>query len=252
MAGKKDKYMIFSITAGRTGTGYLCRLMSLVPGVLSLHEPAPDFVTVMRQVQTDPDIAKKFLLEKKLPFIRKQNCDVYVETSHLFCKGFLEPLYILGVEFGCIILRRNPRYIALSLYQLNTIPGRTDLGLRYYLYPDDPVFLKLPDWHRYNDYQLCYWYALEMDYRCSYYKSFLNARNIKTFETSIDQLKSFDHFIELCSTFSLPLPDKNEFYSVSSQVVNSKKELKRPVPDELLKNIDSYEHEIEINIKRPE
>jgi hypothetical protein len=109
------KRLILAVTPGRSGTGYLSQLLDGLPDVFSAHEPEPNFRDAMRPAQSNPTIARAFLLEKKLPTIRSCVAPVYLETSHLACKGFIEPL----VENGCvpdlILLKRDPYRVASSL-----------------------------------------------------------------------------------------------------------------------------------------
>ena len=80
------------MTTGRTGTGYLAHLLGIFRDTLTFHEPDPSYVSCMRQAQADREVARSFLLEIKLPAIARQAVrPIYIETSHLFCKGFLEP-----------------------------------------------------------------------------------------------------------------------------------------------------------------
>ena len=71
----------------------------------------------------------------------------------------------LGLLPSLILLRREPRLIALSNLERYAIPARTRLGLEWLLQPNDPDVLQLPAWRRMSDYQLCFWYALEMERR---------------------------------------------------------------------------------------
>jgi hypothetical protein len=132
----------------------------------------------MRKVQTRPEAAKAFWCKEKLPFIAEQNHHVYVETSHLFCKGFFEPLLSLGVRPALIFLRRDPRDVAHSLYRLGTIPGRTEKGCTFLLQPDDPDTLFVSDWESLTDYQLCFWYCLEIDRRQKLYLTVADSYNL--------------------------------------------------------------------------
>jgi hypothetical protein len=79
----------------------------------------------MADAQWDYSIAERFLLERKLPFIRNTSTRTYLETSHLVCKGFLEPLIYHGLIPDLIILNRDKFSVATSLYQLGTVPSRT-------------------------------------------------------------------------------------------------------------------------------
>ena len=192
--GLRGKRLIFTVTTGRSGTGYLAKMLSFVPNVVSYHEPRPDFADVMRLVQQDVSIAYGFWIEKKLPQIMEEPASTYIETSHLFCKGFVEPLLKLGVTPDLIILTRPHRRVAASLHRLDTIPGRTEKGLRYLVSPGDPGVLALPGWQTLTDYQLCYWYCLEIERRShEYERTFLekNARVAKVALSEIDTVRGF-------------------------------------------------------------
>ncbi len=166
----KSKKLVFTVATGRCGTAFFTEMLRLVPGAVSLHEPEPEYAEVLRDVQGDPGIARTFLVDNKLPSIVDQDCALYIETSHLFCKGFLEPLLELGIVPALLWIRRAHRAVASSMFRGGTIPGRTDKGLRFYLSPEDPGVLELPGWQKLHDYQLCYWYCLEIERRALHYR----------------------------------------------------------------------------------
>jgi hypothetical protein len=156
--------LIFTVTAGRTGTMYLSELMADHPRVCSAHEAPPAFNEVMRDVQSHPGEARRFWVERKLPAIERV-CGakpVYFEASHVFCEGFFEPLVELGYKPSLILLSRPWREIALSRWRRGDIPGRSPAGLEYLLHPGDPVLFPLADWGKYTNYQLCFWHVLEI------------------------------------------------------------------------------------------
>ena len=93
----REKQLILTVTAGRTGTAFLHNLFRLFPDVDSAHEEEPNYLHVMRRVQTQPSEAARFLTKFKFPVIAACKSRTFVETSHLFCKGFLEPMLNLGV-----------------------------------------------------------------------------------------------------------------------------------------------------------
>ncbi len=157
--------LIFTVTPGRSGSAYLTQLLGAVPGVEAQHEPEPNFVHVMRRVQQNPAVAEVFLRECKLPALAAVTAEVYAETSHLVCKGFIEPIIRMGLRPGLIILRRPPREVAWSLFERDTVPGRSTAGFSYLLEPRDPNVLPLLGWETATDYQLCFWYALEIERR---------------------------------------------------------------------------------------
>ena len=206
----RKKQLIFTVTAGRTGTAFLHNLFKLFPGVDSVHEDEPSYVHVMRRVQTQPAEAVAFLTRFKFPVIVASKAHVYAETSHLFCKGFLEPMIGLGIYPDLLLLRRHPRSIALSLLERNTIPGRTSTGTDYLLCPSDPNTLPLPLWAGLSDYQLCFWYALEIECRQQRYGHYMTQLGTKVCDVTANELHNPDVFLKMAATFLLDIPDRHE------------------------------------------
>ena len=185
------KRPIFTVTAGRTGTTYVTRLFSLMPNTQAVHETPPNFVSVMRRAQLEPRAALAFCANVKLPHIAKVKAVRYVETSHLFCKGFLECFVKLGVVPDLLLLQRAPRKIALSLLARNTIPARNPMGWKYLLAPCDRGVLPLDNWQLLTDYQLCFWYALEIERRQALYEQAWIQLAGTTFRVEVDALKDY-------------------------------------------------------------
>ena len=203
LAAVRAKTLVVTVTAGRTGTTFLTHLLALCPDTTSLHEPEPSFVPVLRLAQRDPDLARRFLVEYKLPFVAAVASRRYVETGHLLCKGFLEPLLGLGVTPQVIALRRAPRRVAVSLLSRRTVPGRGKLGLKYLLHPADPGVLALPGWTRMTDYQLCFWYALEIERRQRVYRAPVEAAGGAWVDVTAEELGDADRFLAMAQALSL-------------------------------------------------
>ncbi|MCC6680069.1 MAG: hypothetical protein IT445_04110 [Phycisphaeraceae bacterium] len=226
-----DKRLIFTVTTGRSGTNLLEHLLALLPDVTCVHEAAPDFADAMRCAQNDPTAAAKFWLEHKLPAIAQQAAPIYIETSHLFCKGFLEPLLEMGLRPDLIVLKRAHRDIAQSLYRIQTIPGRTDMGWKYLLYPDDPGVLAMPGWQQMHDYQLCYWYTLEIDRRAAHYQQMMRQRGGRVTSVWLHELTTFAGFCRVLRELELPRPCLVGWLRYARrrrQVVNPKRCFARP------------------------
>lgn len=202
----KEKNLVFSVTAGRTGTLFTQLLLSLLPDTTSLHEPEPAFHRYLRRVQKDPAFAREFLLNYKLPSIVSYQTRCYCELSHAFCKGYLEPLLDLGVIPKLIILRREPRAIALSLLERNTVPERTYRGLQFLLSPRDPTVLTLAGWRSMSDYQLLFWYALEIERRQLSYAKLVREHGGVAFEITAQELNSLDYFLEMAGGLDILKP----------------------------------------------
>lgn len=203
LAAVKQKHLVFTITAGRTGTTYVTRLAELFPDTVSLHEPQPSYVHFLRQVQHRPQLAYTFLLEYKLPFIAAAQASRYVETSHLVGKGFLEPLLDLGLRPAVLLLRREPRAIARSLLTRRTVPGRGKLGYKYLIHPGDPSVLPLPGWRARSDYQLCFWYALEMERRQRVYGDLLRNTGCAVVDATAEELHEPRRFLAAAADLGL-------------------------------------------------
>ncbi|HVI50259.1 MAG TPA: hypothetical protein VM661_03520 [Candidatus Sulfotelmatobacter sp.] len=201
-----DKHLIFTVTSGRSGTLYLSELLKSIPGVASFHEPEPDFTVFMRRAQVDPFIAYPFWLQFKLPMIQQHPEKIYVETSHLLCKGFLEPLLRMSLRPSLIFLRRNPRQVAWSFLLRSTIPGRTTTGIQHLLDPRDLNVLPLINWQNATNYQLCFWYALEMEKRYLHYATMAANMGLATTDVTCDELNDFGQFQRLLRDLGLPEP----------------------------------------------
>ena len=199
------KSLIFTVTPGRSGTKYLAALLASIPGVAAYHEPSPDFIGALRRAQQDPEVAFAFWRDAKLPFIESVDAPIYVETSHLFCKGFFEPAILLGLQPKLIILRRPPSEVAWSLLERETVPARTPYGTLYLLDPRDPNVMPLPGWERMTDYQLCFWYALEIERRQLKYADFAARLGFPTFEVLQRDLGKPEVFSYMLQTLEIPL-----------------------------------------------
>jgi hypothetical protein len=197
-----SKRLIFTVTTGRSGTGYLSRVLSYLRGVRSEHEPEPGFQDALRQVQDDPQLAREFWLGKKLPAIAAHPEHIYAESSHVLCKGFLEPLLDLGITPSLIALRRDPRAVALSHLKIGSIPGRQHT--QFQLSPEDPGVLQLPDWESRTDYELCFWLCLEVERRARLYCELIRDRGGAVCEVDFDELRTSAGFRRMRRELALP------------------------------------------------
>lgn len=248
LAGRR---MILTSTTGRSGTGFLSAALGLVPGMVSLHEPKPWLAEVLREVQGRPEVARRFLVERKLPAVAAVDTALYAETSHLYCKGFLEPLLDLGLRPDLIVLERPARQVASSLYRLEAIPGRTPHGLRWYLFPADPGVLPLPGWRDLHDYQLCYWYCLEIERRNARYETLARERGARVVRATLQRVRTVSGLLELTDALALPRPgllDRLRLAVSRYQRINAKRdETRRPPPDA---DLEELERQVEERVGR--
>jgi len=235
-----NKRFIYTVTTGRSGSNFITQVFSCLDDTISLHEPKPRYDRIMRTAQHYPAIAKQFLLEKKLPAIELalSNKKNYFESSHLFCKGFLEAwLNIEGLPIpNLICLNRSHREISLSFTRLNSIPSRTFNGLTYLLSPFDPSTLTTlkginePITSKFNDYQMCYWYCLEMEQRKKHYSNLVIEKGGQSLQVSVKDLKELSAFNTFCDTLELPrlgFWGQKRFHKMTKTVINTKSDKKK-------------------------
>lgn len=235
--------LILMVTSGRSGTRYLSNLLGAVPGVWAAHEPTPNFAEAMRPAQRDRAAARRFWEFEKLPAIRNCGQPVYVETSHLACKGFIEPLIQHGQVPDLILLRRSPYLVATSYWSLDAIPGRTALGERFLLQPDDPGVLPLEGWQELPDWALCFWYCREIERRMEVYGRLVRERGGRVLETSLRALQSEPGARELLAFLDADeaLLGDPEFMRRQSEPVNQKLEAKARAGKPLLSGPEMLE-----------
>jgi len=207
---------MLAVSSGRSGTKHLSRILGLLPGVASLHEPEPNFVAEMRDAQDDPCIATEFLFQKKIPALAAITQKYYAEISSLWCKGLLQAWLsepTLPVP-DLILLDRDLRRIALSIFRLELTPERTHNGREWYLGPSaKTALLKVGDFEKWTDYQLCYWYALEVEARKLVLGNLAAVKGGRVVRVDIEKLRSFRRLYRLVDALDLPRPGPRELYS---------------------------------------
>ena len=203
-----DKKLIFTVTPGRSGTSYLAQLLASVPDVGAYHEPSPNFAQVLRLSQSMPNVAYNYLTQYKIPAIQADPHGVYAETSHMTCKGFLEPLIRMGLRPGLVILRRHPREVAWSFQERGCVPTRSTYGIRDLLDPRDLGVTPFLNWEMASNYQLCYWYAIEMERRQLFYTQMAKDLGLPWIDLTNRELNQWERYADLLRTFQLPItPD---------------------------------------------
>ena len=219
-----NQRLIFTITPGRSGTMLLSNLCALLPDTTSLHEPKPYFsdtyVRLKKVMLKSQDAINKAVfpfLKVKRQWIKRYKTPIYIETCHMACKGFFEPMLAAGWEFDCIYLTRPHREVATSLYKINDIPGITKTGKKYYLDPwDTENRIDISkSWERLTAYQLCYWYCLEMEKRAQGYFETLTPYGVRIIEVGMHELLTYEGFCGFLDRADLPLPYKhNVIYDI--------------------------------------
>lgn len=202
-----QKRLIFTITTGRSGTKTLSEVFTCAKDTCSLHEPVPCYSKCLHRVQRNAELAMEFLLDEKLPAILATGVPNFVEASHLICKGFIEPFLELGIRPHFIFVQRDCRAVAKSFLLIDSIPERTALGRDYMLSPADPCLLETPCWEDFTDYQLCYWYTLEMRQRSQWYAALFDRLGISYTRFDFADLNQPEAVLRLLRSCGLELCD---------------------------------------------
>lgn len=189
-ARRPPQRLVFTVTNGRSGSDMLHTLFTAFPDVVSRHEPEPDFRHLRPLVAARPWLARTWLRQVKLPAIAAEGGAVYVETSHMFCKGYLEPMLALGQRFDLVFLKRPAREIALSMAKLPAIPGSGAWAASYYVSPRERTLLPPLPATALSPYQVCYWHALENEARQRHYRALAAREGLRTADILTAELGS--------------------------------------------------------------
>lgn len=225
---------IFVATTGRSGSESLRRIFNAIEGAVSLHEPHP--IMLNEYVDNIPvsDYSDKFNKLKRI-YIKRSAAGkkYYIETNHLLIKNFaISAIKEFKDKVKIIHLTRDPISVALSLYQLGSIPGKTKKGRLYLIDTDrDDNVLKIPDLlakeEFSHDIYRCFWYWYEIEARIKSLKSRYPEIVIVSLNTSglNDQVKLSQMFRSL----NIPMSD-----DTLQIVVGTRSNLKTKLKNKLL------------------
>jgi len=249
-----EKRLVFTVTSGRSGTKLLANLLRGAAGICAEHEPAPRFNYVFRSVVDSPDAARWWLLTEKLPAIAQilRSGHAYAELSHLTCKGFIEPMLDIGLRPSFLMVSRHPRSVASSLFRIGAIPERTAAGRLVLIGPSESSFLPLPGWRQLTDYQLCYWYVREIEFRQAHYRRAFSAKNLDWLDLDFDEISDWITF-EKVSAFVAGgrQPDRSRFDQILTSNQNPRAGLLNGAAEMALPdNLDEQEQQLDDMIAR--
>jgi hypothetical protein len=247
-----SKRLCFTVTSGRSGTKLLAKLLRDSADICAEHEPAPRFNYVFRSVVDSPEAARWWLLTEKLPAIARilGTAHAYAELSHLTCKGFIEPLLDFGLRPAFLMVSRNPRSVASSLFRIGAIPERTASGRLVLLGPGESPFLPLPGWRQLSDYQLCYWYAREIECRQAHYRRVFSDRGLEWLDLRFDDITDWNGFAKVSEFVGWnAAPDRKAFDEILASDQNPRAGLLDGAAErEPPTNLDEQELQVELMI----
>ena len=138
---------------------------------------------------------------------------------------------------------------------MNVVPERTENGRLVLLGPRDPGVLRLPDWPSFSDYQLCYWYALEIERRQTYYQQNARALGLSCMRVPMRGRLTRETLSELAAFLGVEL--SQEVFSRQSAILarnqNSRKvasgsDADRPLPSDGLAQERAVEAAVTLDV----
>jgi hypothetical protein len=98
---------------------------------------------------------------------------------------------------------------------LETTPERTHGGREWYIGPSAPTaILKVQDWKKWSDYQLCYWYAMEVEARKVLLGNWVKSKGGRVCRIHINELAKWQGIKRLIRELDLPKPGIKEIYTL--------------------------------------
>jgi hypothetical protein len=181
--------------------------MCSIEGVNAFWETDPNFAWVVRPSRKKQGVAKRWWVNQKLPTILSKKLPVYVETSHYLTQGALGAALALEIPFDLVVLTRDVRDTAVSFWRRQSIP----LFKKDKLWPTDSGIHVQVDSDGLNDYQLVFWWLLEMRHRMFLYAEGARKRGRIIASTTLNELVTKEGFDRLRLTLGLPEPDWDKF-----------------------------------------
>jgi hypothetical protein len=99
--------------------------------------------------------------------------------------------------------------------RLETTPERTHGGREWYIGPSTPTaILKVQDWQNWSDYQLCYWYAMEVEARKVVLGNLIKFNGGRVCRIDITELAKWQGIKRLIRELDLPKLGIKEIYTL--------------------------------------
>lgn len=248
----KIKY-IFCISTGRCGTNYLAKLLSTLNNCKAYHEQKPLLHNFeMREYLKGNKTPLQSKIKNKIEIIQKDKNFIYVDTSHLFIKGFgwEIPKYINQNEIGIVILKRDKEKVVKSTQRVHSGPF-TYLGRKWIITPNKNNFLKPPvNFYVYSFYRFLlkvFWkingdsIAISKSYPKFFLKQSIKLINwyydetyalaelykqkfpkINFIDVTLEELNSIENFQKIVNNFNLQENFNNEVANIIGMPVNLK------------------------------
>ncbi|MDJ0600026.1 MAG: hypothetical protein QNJ37_14435 [Crocosphaera sp.] len=232
--------LIFSINSGRSGSGYLAKLLGTAQEVTSYHEKQPAIIgDYLRMIETQP--YERSFNKRRLKSIAIQNellsfpdKQVYCETNHMFIKTFFD--VILGDfnhnNIAVVTLRRNLAQTVKSCIELDFfVPERRSWTL--WFSSPNAVTSAIPcidSDKNLDQYDLCIAYLLDIEARANRFRE--DYPHIKNHQVRLENFKHYEYIESLFKKLNItPTQATEEMYSQKINSRDKKKERRQKTVD---------------------
>jgi hypothetical protein len=221
---KNECRAIFSINTGRSGSGYLSKILEMGKNVKSFHEPNPSmfykWLELVKNVGLENSYNERY--NTKVPSIMEyiNKGYIYSESNHAFIKTFYDVVTDALLDKGCridIILLR--RYIPDTLFSLKRTGFDKWINKYYYNVGNNKISSIAPiNIPKDNEYLRILSYIVDIeakiyDYKTKYNNE-INKGNIKLHNVRLEELQCNDD-VEFLFKFMLDID-----YELDKTIIN--------------------------------
>lgn len=223
----KQCRLLFSITPGRSGSGYLYRVLKLlsesIVDVGHEREPSMGGRTLSAAKNSGLQSSYTTRAKSKIPSIEKvlKTGKIYVETSHMFAATFYDVVldkFLLEKQcrVDIVVLRR---YFPDNYHSLRRLNFEQALSSWYYS-PGHRLALTAPIKSKMSTDEKVIGYLIDIEAHVDHIRKLYPAA--KMHDVRIEEISSMDGTLALLDRLDLPRPDLSDLLALSGEAVNTR------------------------------
>jgi len=209
----RQRRLVFVISSGRSGSGFLADLLSLSPDTYARHEPRPRINGHYLGLTLKHGLAatyKSRLLKVfgiNLALSRLIDSITYVETSHMFIKTYHDVVIDYYEQIDVIILRRAMSKVLRSFAELNYFSPNAHHWQKWMNVPEpsncfaEPIGLP----YEMDKYDRCIAYLLDMEARAQTFIE--HNQKARIHEIRLEEITKVEGARKLYNVLALTYPD---------------------------------------------
>ena len=218
---KNNLRHIFCISSGRSGTGYLARLIGTAKNVCAFHEPEPTMSGAYLQMinhfpyaETEEQRKIKVTKINQLISSHRRNRGaafvadmIYAETNHMFVKTFYDVVCKNIKNVEVVILRRNIIETLKSFVQLNYFTSYNPVSFEWMSSPN-AVTAAMPaidQDDKLDSIDMAIAYLIDIEARSQRFKT--EFPDIPTYELKLDMMPEKSYVRNFFKTAGLDYPN---------------------------------------------